>query len=137
MAQPGYTVLMFPFRTGQPLPTTTWNADRTVLTINLGNGLTNMIHFDRTLPDQRTRLTFQQGSAPPAGPTVATAASATPNPVTGKTTTVSVLGADPAGESTLTYDWAATGPAPSRSPPTAPTPPRTARPRSPRPGPTP
>jgi hypothetical protein len=40
--------------------------------------------------------------------TVATAASATPSPVTGTTTTLSVFGANPSGESTLTYTWAAT-----------------------------
>jgi hypothetical protein len=40
-------------------------------------------------------------------PTVATSASATPNPVTGATTTLSVLGADDGGESNLTYTWAA------------------------------
>jgi len=44
------------------------------------------------------------------GPTVATAASATPNPVVGTTTTLSVLGADDGGEASLTYTWAATGP---------------------------
>ena len=49
---------------------------------------------------------------PPSGPTVATPASATPNPVTtGTTTSVTVLGADPAGEASLTYTWSATGPA--------------------------
>ena len=43
------------------------------------------------------------------GPTVATPASATPNPVTGTTTGLSVLGADIAtGEGSLTYSWAAT-----------------------------
>ena len=46
------------------------------------------------------------------GPTVATPASANPNPVTtGTTTSVSVLGSDPAGEASLTYTWSATGPA--------------------------
>ena len=40
-------------------------------------------------------------------PTVATAASATPSPVTGLTTSLSVLGADVSGESTLTYTWSA------------------------------
>ena len=42
------------------------------------------------------------------GPTVATAAAASPSPVTGTTTALSVLGASAAGESTLTYTWAAT-----------------------------
>jgi hypothetical protein len=40
-----------------------------------------------------------------SGPSVATPASATPNPVTGTTTSLNVLGSDPAGESTLTYTW--------------------------------
>ena len=46
-----------------------------------------------------------------AAPTVAVPASATPNPVTGPTTNLSVLGADDGGESNLTYTWSATGPA--------------------------
>ena len=41
-------------------------------------------------------------------PTVPTAASATPNPVTGTSTNLSVLGADSGGEATLTYTWTAT-----------------------------
>jgi hypothetical protein len=45
-------------------------------------------------------------------PTVATAASATPNPVTATTTTLSALGADDGGEAALTYTWVRTsGPA--------------------------
>jgi hypothetical protein len=44
-------------------------------------------------------------------PTVATAAAANPT-TTATTTSLSVLGADAAGESNLTYTWAATGPAP-------------------------
>jgi hypothetical protein len=40
-----------------------------------------------------------------SGPSLAAPASATPNPVTGISTTLRVLGADPAGESTLTYTW--------------------------------
>src|SRR2546421_9433537 len=46
-------------------------------------------------------------------PTIATAAAASPNPVTtGTTTDLSVLGADDAGEANLTYTWAVTaGPA--------------------------
>ena len=42
-------------------------------------------------------------------PSVAKAASASPNPVTGKTTNLSVLGADAAGEAGLIYTWATTG----------------------------
>ncbi len=48
-----------------------------------------------------------------AAPTVATAASATPSPVTGTTTALSVLGADDGGEANLTYTWATTGSPPA------------------------
>ena len=41
-------------------------------------------------------------------PTIATAATATPNPVLTKSTQLSVLGSDTAGESTLTYTWTTT-----------------------------
>lgn len=41
-------------------------------------------------------------------PTIATAASASPSTVTSATTSLSVLGADDAGESGLSYTWAAT-----------------------------
>jgi hypothetical protein len=51
--------------------------------------------------------------AGPAGPTVATAAAVNPNPVTGATAALSVLGADSAGESTLTYTWSTTGTPPA------------------------
>ncbi len=45
-----------------------------------------------------------------APPTVVTAASATPSPVTsGTTTTLSVLGDDDTGEAALTYSWTASG----------------------------
>jgi RHS repeat-associated protein len=46
-------------------------------------------------------------------PTVATAATASPNPTTLQTN-LSVLGADERGEALLTYTWAASGPAPVR-----------------------
>jgi hypothetical protein len=55
------------------------------------------------------------GSPPPpnAAPTVATAAAASPNPVNGTTTNLSVLGADDGGEPNLTYTWATTGSPPA------------------------
>jgi hypothetical protein len=43
-------------------------------------------------------------------PSVASAASATPNPVTGTTSTLSVLGADAGGEASLRYTWSVNGP---------------------------
>ena len=48
-----------------------------------------------------------------APPTVATGASATPSPVTGTTTALTVLGADDGGEGNLTYTWATTGSPPA------------------------
>jgi aryl-phospho-beta-D-glucosidase BglC (GH1 family) len=53
------------------------------------------------------------GSSGSQPPTIAQAAAATPNLVTGKTAALSVLGADAAGESSLTYTWAATGTPPA------------------------
>jgi hypothetical protein len=46
-------------------------------------------------------------------PTIATAAAASPNPVTGATAALAVLGADDAGEANLTYTWATTGTPPA------------------------
>ena len=46
-------------------------------------------------------------------PTVAIAASATPNPVTANVTTLSVLGADDLGEPLLTYTWSTVGSVPA------------------------
>ena len=46
-------------------------------------------------------------------PTVATPAAATPSPVAGTTAALSVLGADDAGQSALTYTWATTGTPPA------------------------
>jgi autotransporter-associated beta strand protein len=48
-----------------------------------------------------------------AAPTVATAASASPSPVTSTMTSLSVLGADPTGEANLTYTWATIGTPPA------------------------
>ncbi|MDB5312635.1 MAG: abf2 1 [Gemmataceae bacterium] len=52
------------------------------------------------------------------GPTIATPAAANPNPVSGTTTGLTALGADPAGETGLTYTWAATA-SPVGAPPPA------------------
>src|SRR2546427_3572645 len=48
-----------------------------------------------------------------APPTVATPASASPNPVTATTTNLSVLGADDGGEANLIYTWATMGSPPA------------------------
>jgi hypothetical protein len=52
-------------------------------------------------------------SIPNAGPTIATPAAASPNPVTGSTTALSVLGADDGGEANLTYTWGTAGTPPA------------------------
>ena len=52
-------------------------------------------------------------SASSRAPTVAVAAAVSSNPVTGTTCNLSVLGADSAGESTLTYTWSTTGTPPA------------------------
>ena len=53
-------------------------------------------------------------TAPANGPYVVTGASATPSPVTGTTTLLTVLGSDAlGGDSALTYTWALTGTPPS------------------------
>ncbi len=51
-----------------------------------------------------------------AAPTIATHAAATPSPVTGTTTALSVLGADDGGESNLTYSWTVTASPASSNP---------------------
>jgi len=53
-----------------------------------------------------------------SNPTVVTPAGASPNPATGTTTSLSVLGADDGGEPNLTYTWAATTLPPGASAPT-------------------
>jgi aryl-phospho-beta-D-glucosidase BglC (GH1 family) len=54
-----------------------------------------------------------QGSTGNQPPTVASPAAASSTPVTGKTLNLSVLGADAAGASSLTYTWATTGTSPA------------------------
>jgi hypothetical protein len=60
VVRPDYVVLLAPFRTGEPLPKATWNSDRTVLSIDLGDGAVDGISFDRTRDDHRTRLAFSR-----------------------------------------------------------------------------
>ena len=58
--------------------------------------------------------TVNFGSGPvDTPPTIATPANATPSPVTGTSTTLSVKGADDSGELSLTYQWATTGTPPA------------------------
>jgi alpha-L-arabinofuranosidase len=66
-------------------------------------------HFAYTFPGYSITVIQLTASANP--PTVATAAAASPSPVAGTTTNLSVLGSDATGESNLSYTWSATGPA--------------------------
>ncbi len=82
----------------------------------IGGSATTTESFDKSLANERgifnqfgTTVTplilYQAQLLDRLTPTVATAAAAAPSTVTGKTTSLSVLGADVAGESTLTYTW--------------------------------
>jgi hypothetical protein len=68
VSEPKFKILLFPFRTGEKMPVTTWNISHTELTIDLQNGRTDTITFDGSNADHRTRLSFKtrgQESAPP------------------------------------------------------------------------
>lgn len=67
-------------------------------------GLADTAHNNTRL----NKSTFDNVTVSNFAPTVATAAAASSNPVTGTTSTLSVLGADDHGEPNLTYTWAAT-----------------------------
>lgn len=58
---PDFKVLLFPHRVGEPLPVTTWNADRTELTLTLGAS-TDVLRF-APAADGRTRVTFTRASS--------------------------------------------------------------------------
>ena len=56
VVEPGYKILMFPYRTGEPLPETRWSDDRKTLRIDLKNGVVDTIIFDTSSDDHRTRI---------------------------------------------------------------------------------
>src|SRR6185503_13164148 len=60
-----------------------------------------------------SNVTVTKSGSTNQAPTVATAASANPNPVSGTTSNLSALGADDGGEANLTYTWATTGTPPA------------------------
>ena len=57
--EPSYKMLLYPYRTGDKLPETTWDATRTKLTIKLPDGKVDTMIFDRSNPDHRTRITLK------------------------------------------------------------------------------
>ena len=60
VAAPDYQVLLFPHRTGEALPVTTWDATRTRLTIDLGGGVVDTITCTRPAGEFRTRVTVER-----------------------------------------------------------------------------
>ena len=58
--EPKFKVLLYPFRTGDKLPETKWNEDHSALTIDFGGGKSDIISFDRSNPDHRTRVGFSR-----------------------------------------------------------------------------
>jgi alpha-L-arabinofuranosidase len=60
-----------------------------------------------------TVLDLGKASSGTAGPTITKAAAATPSPVTGKATVLSVTATDPSGSAGLAYTWTTTGTPPA------------------------
>ena len=56
VVEPSYRILLYPFRTGEALPQTTWDASRTILTIRLDDGTVDRLLLTRTPPDPQTRV---------------------------------------------------------------------------------
>jgi hypothetical protein len=95
-----------------PQPTFSWSLVSGVGSINASTGLYTAPNGTGSAAVQATASSVTSPSSTititNGAPTVMTAAAASPNPVTGSTTVLSVLGADDGGESNLTYTWAAT-----------------------------
>jgi rhamnogalacturonan endolyase len=110
---------------GNPLPVSlgafTWSTTPTTLGTVYGGGLyiagttSGSVTVTASYFDAANNATKMASTnvIVDAAPTVATAASASPNPVNGITTNLSVLGADDGGESSLTYTWATIGSPPA------------------------
>ena len=63
---PDFKVLLFPMHQGDRLPITTWNSDKTLLTLEYA-GVKEKIHFQKG-PDGRTRVGLQSGEITIAHP---------------------------------------------------------------------
>jgi hypothetical protein len=97
-------------------PTFTWSKMSGVGSINNSTGVYSSAAIAGSAVVQATSGSVNGAASVTvtnAAPTVATAASASPSPVTGTTAALSVLGADDGGESNLTYTWATTGTPPA------------------------
>lgn len=60
VAEPQYKVLLFPYRTGETLPETTWDIGKKTLTVQLNNGTVDKITFERDQNDLRTRIALKR-----------------------------------------------------------------------------
>jgi hypothetical protein len=94
----------------------TWTQAATLtqtMVTSLYAGLCVCSHLAGTLCTTVFKNVSATVTVPNNAPTIATAAKATPNPVTALTTALSVLGADDNGEANLIYTWATTGTPPA------------------------
>jgi hypothetical protein len=60
VVEPRYTMLLFPYRTGEKIPVTAWDGAKRTLTVDLKDGTVDAVTFDRGNADHRTRLAFQR-----------------------------------------------------------------------------
>ena len=101
---------------GAAQPTFSANGTNAAKTVTASGLQPGSYTFAATISDgfktATSSVTVQVASTTTA-PTVATPAAATPSPVNGTTTALSVLGADQKGEAGLTYTWATTGTPPA------------------------
>ena len=112
----GQQVASSTYSTGATNPSGNWDIGAGTTTSRSGKqSLTR--YFSGSIGDVRIYSTAISPTAvsalAAAPPTVSTAAAASPSTVTGTTTALSVLGADNAGASALTYTWATSGTPPA------------------------
>ena len=94
------------------LPTASWSADSGTISsggLYTASGSASLATITASVTVGQNTLTATASAViEDNGPAVATNASASPSTVTATTTSLSVLGSDDNGESTLTYNWVAT-----------------------------
>jgi hypothetical protein len=94
-----------------PLPIFAWSVVSGIGSINSTFGLYTAPATAGSATIKATAGSASGNATITIGPAVATAAAASPTPVTGSTTALSVLGSENGTDSGLTYSWASTGPA--------------------------
>jgi regulation of enolase protein 1 (concanavalin A-like superfamily) len=113
-------------RTGNVL-TASYSADGTTwtqhgqTTLSMASNLYIGMALTSNTSTQLAKATFDNltmtGATTDVGPILSSPASATPSPVTGTTTTLSVLATDDGGPANLTYAWSQLNPQPGVNPP--------------------